>query len=87
MDEAMSLATEGEPNAYGYQLMSQQNFSKATEVFLANTKRHPASDNAWDSLGECYATAGDKPNAVKCFKKSLSLNPPANLRANSEKSF
>jgi tetratricopeptide (TPR) repeat protein len=50
-----------------------------------NTKKYPKSANAFDSLGEAYATKGDKENAIKNFKKSLSLNPPANVKANSEK--
>jgi hypothetical protein len=36
-------------------------------------------------LGEAYATKGDKKNAITNFKKSLSMNPPANVKANSEK--
>jgi Tfp pilus assembly protein PilF len=85
MEEAMSIATEGELNNYGYQLLGQEKVPQAIEVFVLNTKRHSESANAWDSLGECYATTGDKSNAVKCFKKSLSLNPPANVKVNSEK--
>jgi cytochrome c-type biogenesis protein CcmH/NrfG len=74
-----------ELNAYGYQLLAQQDLDKAIEVFMLNTERHPKSANTWDSLGEGYATKGDKTNAVKAFKKALSLNPPANVKANSEK--
>ncbi len=58
---------------------------KAIEVFILNTKRFPASANTWDSLGEAYATTGDKAKAIESFKKSLTLNPPANTKANSEK--
>lgn len=85
MKEAMSTATEIELNNYGYQLLGQGENDKAIEVFLLNTERNPRSANAWDSLGEGYATKGDKANAIKSFKKSLSLNPPANVKANSEK--
>jgi tetratricopeptide (TPR) repeat protein len=85
MKEAMTASTEVELNAYGYQLLGQGDHEKAIEVLAINTVRFPKSANAWDSLGEAYATKGDKDNAVKSFKKSLSLNPPANVRANSEK--
>ena len=85
MQEAMGAATEAELNTYGYQLLGQGTHDKAIEVFELNTKRFPKSANAWDSLGEGYATKGDKTNAIKSFKKSLSLNPPANVKANSEK--
>jgi tetratricopeptide (TPR) repeat protein len=85
MDEAVTMATENELNAYAYQLLGQNDFPKAIEILQLNTKRHPASPNVWDSLGEGYALSGDKKNAIVSFKKSLSMNPPANVRANSEK--
>jgi len=85
MQEAMTIASEGELNQYGYELLQQGAHDKAIEVFVLNTERYPKSANAWDSLGEGYATRGDNKNAVKCFKKSLALNPPPNVKANSEK--
>lgn len=85
MKEAIAIANENELNIYGYQLLNQKNFDKAIEVLVLNTQRHPESANGWDSLGEAYALKGDKKNAIINFKKSLSLNPPANVRANSEK--
>jgi hypothetical protein len=83
--EAMAGATEVELNAYGYQLLGQGKSDKAIEILTIVTQRFPKSANAWDSLGEAYATKGDKDNAIKSFKKALSLNPPANVKANSEK--
>lgn len=83
--EAMATATEAELNVYGYQLIGQNEVDKAIEVFTINTERNPKSANAFDSLGEAYATKGDKTNAIKNFKKSLSLNPPENVKNNSEK--
>ena len=85
MNNAMQIATENELNLYGYQIMNNGQVDKAIEIFILNTKRHPESANVWDSLGEAYAIKGDKENAVANFKKSLSLNPPANVKANSEK--
>lgn len=85
MAEAMTIATEVQINAYGYQLVAENNMDKAIEIFVLNTQRFPKSANAWDSLGEAYATKGDKTNAIKSFKKSMSLNPPENVRLNSEK--
>jgi tetratricopeptide (TPR) repeat protein len=84
-DEAIKLASENELNAYGYQLLNDGNTEKAIEMLVLNTQRHPGSANAWDSLGEAYATKGDKKNAVINFKKALGLNPSANVKANSEK--
>ncbi len=85
MDEAMAMATEAELNTYGYQLINAGQVDKAIEIFIATTKRFPKSANAWDSLGEAYFTKGDQKNAIVNFKKSLSMNPPENVKANSEK--
>lgn len=85
MNEAIAISTEVELNNYGYQLLGAGQQDKAIEVLALNTRRFPKSANAWDSLGEAYATKGDKKNAIVNFKKSLSLNPPANVKANSEK--
>ena len=84
MTDAIALATEAELNQYGYQLLGEGKHDEAIKIFILNTERHPTSANTWDSLGEAYATKGDKDNAVKNFKKALSMNPPANVKANSE---
>lgn len=85
LDDVLKVATEAELNQYGYQVMGQGDLDKAIEVFSLNTKRNPKSPNAFDSLGEAYFTKGDKKNAAVSFKKALSLNPPSNVKANSEK--
>ncbi len=82
--DAIALATEAELNQYGYQLLGENKHNEAIKIFILNTERHPTSANTWDSLGEAYATKGDKDNAIKNFKKALSMNPPANVKANSE---
>jgi tetratricopeptide (TPR) repeat protein len=84
LSDALAIATEVELNAYGYQLLGQGEHDKAIGILAMNAERHPKSANAWDSLGEAYATKGDKPNAIKNFKKSLTLNPPPNVKVNSE---
>jgi hypothetical protein len=83
--ESIAIATEGELNFYGYQLLNQGQHDKAIEMFVLNTKRFPKSANTWDSLGEGYAVKGDKKNAIINFKKSLTLNPSVGTKANSEK--
>jgi tetratricopeptide (TPR) repeat protein len=85
MKDAIASATEIELNLYGYQLINQGKVDEAIQMFILNTQRHPKSANTWDSLGEAYATKGDKKNAIINFKKSLAMNPPANVKANSEK--
>ena len=83
--EALTLATEVELNAYGYQLLGLSQYDKAIEILKLATVRFPKSANAWDSLGEAYALKGDTKNAIANFKKSLAMNPPENVKANSEK--
>ena len=85
MNDAIAIATENELNLYGYQLLNQGDHDKAIEMLKLNTQKHPKSANTWDSLGEAYVIKGDKKNAIANFKKSLSMNPPANTKANSEK--
>lgn len=85
METAIPISNENELNNYGYQLLNGKNYDKAIEVLTLNTKRFPKSANTFDSLGEAYALKGDKKNAIINFKKSLSLNPPAGTKANSEK--
>ncbi len=85
MNDAITISTENELNLYGYQLMNNGEIDKAIEILALNAKRFPKSANCFDSLGEAFVTKGDKKNAILNFKKSLSMNPPDNVRANSEK--
>jgi hypothetical protein len=85
MVDATAIASENELNNYGYQLANDGEQDRAIEIFKLNTQRHPRSANVWDSLGEAYVKKGDKTAAIASFRKSLSLNPPANVRVNSEK--
>lgn len=62
-------------NALGYNLMNQQKYEEAIEVFILNIKLYPHSANVYDSLGEAYMNIGNKELAVKNYKKSLGLNP------------
>jgi len=85
MREAVAVGTENDLNQFGYQLLNDKLYDRAIEVFILNTQKHPKSANTFDSLGEAYATKGDKKNAILNFKRSLSLNPPDATRQNSEK--
>jgi len=69
----LGIATEAEMNAYGYQLVGLKKNQEALAIFIRNTKEHPGSWNTWDSLGEMYATLGDKSRAVANYKQALSL--------------
>lgn len=85
MDEASSMANKNQLNALGYQMLNAKDYDRALKFFKINVKNNPKDANSYDSLGECYKTMGDKKNAIKNLKKALSLNPPANVKANSEK--
>jgi hypothetical protein len=69
----LATATEAQLNAYGYQLLNQKRNSEALAIFSRNTKDHPDSWNAWDSLGEAYAVTGDKARAITNYQKALAL--------------
>lgn len=73
MDEAMALATEGEMNTYGYQLMNQGKMDKAIKVFQSNVKNHPDSWNVYDSLAEAFQKNGNKKMAIKYYSKALKM--------------
>ena len=85
IDEAIPLGNKNQLNALGYSLLNAKFYSTAIKVFEANAKKNPTDPNMFDSLGEAYKKAGDKKNAIKNLKKALSMNPSANVKANSEK--
>ena len=85
MDEAAETANINQLNNLGYQMLNAKDYDRAVKYFELNVERNPKDANVYDSLGEAYKTIGDKNKAIKALKKSLSLNPPANVKANSEK--
>ena len=82
-DEAIATANINQLNNLGYQMVAGNRLDKAIEYFALNVKRNPNDPNVYDSLGEAYKMNGDEKNAIKNLKKSLSLDPPANVKANS----
>jgi hypothetical protein len=71
--EALSIATETEVNALGYQLLGQQKVDEAIAMFEKNVKEHPTSWNAHDSLGEAYAVKGDRKKALEHYTRAMNL--------------
>jgi CubicO group peptidase (beta-lactamase class C family) len=67
--------SEGSVNSAGYHLLGQKRTADAIRLFELNTELHPASANAFDSLGEAYMESGDNPLAIENYQKSLSLDP------------
>lgn len=76
-------ATNAQLNAYAYTLLNKGEKEEAVKMFELNVKRNPKDANAQDSLGEGYMRAGNKDAAIKAFKKSLGMDPPENVKANS----
>lgn len=52
-----------------------KNAADAIRIFSFNAEQYPQSDNVYDSLAEAYMTAGDRKNALKNYRKSISINP------------
>jgi dienelactone hydrolase len=67
---------EGFLNQLGYRLLYFSGTpAAALDIFNLNAEIHPASSNAFDSLGEAYLTLGNNDLAVINYKKSLELDP------------
>jgi CubicO group peptidase (beta-lactamase class C family) len=66
---------EDQLNSLGYQMLGLKKVKEAIEIFKLNVEAHPASSNAYDSLGEAYMIDGEKDLAIKNYQKSLELNP------------
>ncbi len=83
--KAMSIATEADRNTYGYSLLGLGKADEAIDVFKKNAADHPASWNAWDSLGEGYAVKGEKALATAAYKKAHELTKDPKQKSRIEK--
>ena len=67
---------ENELNALGYQLLyGDKRVADSIAIFKLNTAEHPASSNAFDSLGEAYWRNGEKELARKSYEMAVKLDP------------
>jgi hypothetical protein len=66
---------EDQLNNLGYELVRARKFDQAIRIFQLNVEAYPQSANVYDSLGEGYMDAGDKPQAIVNYQRSLQLNP------------
>ena len=69
------VLNEGQLNRIGYWLLQKKKVNEAIEVFSMNVANFPKSSNAYDSLAEAYMEAGNKPEAIKNYQRSLALDP------------
>ena len=70
---------EANLNTNGYNLLRAKKVTEAIEIFKTNVTLFPKSANAYDSLGEAYAEAGNKDLAIQNYEQSLQLNPKNEL--------
>ena len=70
---------ENATNTLGYSLLGRHQPADAAKVFQLNTESHPKSANAFDSLGEAQAAAGETEAAIASYRTALSLD--ANFRS------
>ena len=66
---------EAATNFAGYQLLEAGKVQEAIEILTINVKLFPQSWNAYDSLGEAYAKAGNTELALQNYTRSVELNP------------
>jgi tetratricopeptide (TPR) repeat protein len=71
--KSLTVATEADMNAYGYQLLQAGKIDDAIGVFRQNVEKYPASWNAYDSLGEGLARAGKKTDAAEQYRRARSM--------------
>lgn len=62
---------------WGYDLLKSRSNAAAVKVFELNVALYPSSLNAYDSLGDGYAAAGDTASAVRTYTRALTLDPNA----------
>ncbi len=74
-DTAVYYLNTRSVNNLGYQLLKENQYQKAIEVFKFITEEFSKDANAYDSLGEAYFTVKDYGKALLNYRKSLELNP------------
>ena len=59
----------------GYTFLQREKAEQALEIFELNTRVFPEAFNTWDSLGEAHMVLGHDDEAIRCYERSLELNP------------
>lgn len=72
--EAATNIPESFFNTQAYRLLNARKLDNAIAIFALNTRLHPDSWNAWDSLGEAELDAGHTEAAIEDYRVSLGLN-------------
>jgi tetratricopeptide (TPR) repeat protein len=75
------VETEEALNGLGYSLVTAKRLEQALQIFKLNVVANPESANAYDSLGEAYASAGNRELAILNYEKALALDPKSSSAA------
>jgi CubicO group peptidase (beta-lactamase class C family) len=62
-------------NSLGYELLRGGRTREAIAVFQANAGAFPERWELWDSLAEGYMADGQREPAIRCYEKSVEMNP------------
>ena len=66
---------ENELNTLGYELLyGDKRVADSLAIFQLNTREHPLSSNAWDSVGEAYWRSGDQEHAINSYQTAVKLD-------------
>jgi len=71
----LEQANEIQVNAFGYELMNENDVATAIKVFQMNIDKHPDSWNVYDSMAEAYNNSGDHTQSLHFYKIALSKAP------------
>lgn len=63
----------------GYDALSKKHFEKAGAFFAMNVENFPQSSQAWDALGDYWATRKDTLKAIEFYQKALQLHNSSNI--------
>ena len=72
---------ETQVNRLGYDLLAAKRADAAVGILRLNAEAFPQSPNAWDSLGEAQAAAGDRESAIRSYETALRLDPGSSSAA------
>jgi uncharacterized membrane protein len=67
--------SESDTNRLGYALLRTGETGSAIKLFQLNVETHPHSANVYDSLGEAYLAAGNRPLAIENYEKAIAIDP------------
>lgn len=65
----------GSLDLLGHERLAAEDLTGALAIFELNTREHPESARAWDSLATAVLASGDRERAKELFRKSLEIEP------------